>query len=32
MIIKDGIVQTVNVEPDSTGLCTSLSGELLKQL
>ena len=32
MVIDDGIVTRLNVEPDGTGLTCSLSNELLNQL
>ena len=32
MVVNDGVVTTLAIEPDGKGLCTSLSGELLKQL
>jgi len=32
MVIEDGVVKTLNVEPDGTGLTCSLAPNLLKQL
>lgn len=32
MVVEDGVVTKLNVEPDGTGLTCSLSTELLKQL
>ena len=32
MVIEDGLVTRLNVEPDGTGLTCSLSNELLNQL
>lgn len=32
MIIKDGVVKALNVEPDGTGLTCSLAPNLLEQL
>lgn len=32
MVIEDGVVSKLNIEPDGTGLTCSLSSELIKQL
>lgn len=32
MVVNDGVVSAVNVEPDGTGLTCTLADEVLKQI